>query len=273
MGYDPAVTPPAEPHLKQRVRSFWEAVPCGTRGLDEEEGGEAYFHRLERERHDREPFIASFARFESWRGRRVLEVGVGAGTDFVRFARVGARLSGIDLTAHGVELVRRRLALEGLRAEVLQADAERLPFADAAFDLVYSWGVIHHTPDPRRAAAEIERVLRPGGEICVMVYNRRSLVALQCWILNALLRGRPGRSLGEVIAAHIESPGTQAFSITEARGLFAGLADLRVTPVVTPYDARIGREAYLPAWTRRLVPRRLGWFLVVTGRKGAGPSG
>ncbi|HET7290919.1 MAG TPA: class I SAM-dependent methyltransferase [Vicinamibacteria bacterium] len=252
---------------KEQVRSFWEATPCGTRGFEETEGSAAYFERLERERDEREPFIASFARFAERRGRRVLEVGVGAGTDFVRFARAGAALTGVDLTQHAVDLALRRLEREGLAADVRQADAERLPFPDENFDFVYSWGVIHHTSDPAAAAREIVRVLAPGGETCVMVYHRHSLVALQCWVLYALLAGRPWRSLREVVAAHVESAGTQAYTVAEARALFPGLAEVRVNPVVTPYDLRVSRSGYLPRWALRFVPRRLGWFLVVTGRK------
>lgn len=252
---------------KEQVRLFWEATPCGTRGFEETEGSPAYFARLERERDEREPFIAGFARFGAWRGRRVLEVGVGAATDFVRFARAGAVLTGVDLTQHAIDLAKRRLALEGLAADARQADAERLPFADGSFDFVYSWGVIHHTSDPSVAAREIVRVLTPGGEACVMVYHRHSLVALQCWVINALLAGRPWRSLREVVAVHVESVGTQAYTAAAAAGLFAALSEVRVTPVVTPYDLRFTRQGYLPRWTQRFVPRRLGWFLVVTGRK------
>jgi SAM-dependent methyltransferase len=131
--------------------------------------------------------------------------------------------------------------------------------------LVYSWGVIHHTPDVAAAAAEIVRVVKPGGRICVMIYHRHSLVALQAWILNGLLRGRPLRTLKDVIASHIESPGTQAFTVREACRLFPGIEPLTATTVVTPYDVRIARSRFLPRWVQRLVPRRFGWFLVVEG--------
>jgi ubiquinone/menaquinone biosynthesis C-methylase UbiE len=253
--------------VKDDVRRFWEATPCGTRELTEQEGSREFFDRLERERDAREPFIPRFARFDEQRGREVLEVGLGAATDFIRFARAGAKLSGVDLTEHAIALARRRLELEGLSADIRQADAEHLPFADASFDFVYSWGVIHHTPSTERAAQKIVRVTRPGGSVCVMIYHRRSLVALQCWIVNALLRGRPQRTLTDVIARHIESAGTKAYTIAEARALFAGLSGLRVTPVVTPYDVRITRSRFAPAAVQKLVPARLGWFLVVEGRK------
>lgn len=253
--------------MKEKVREFWEETPCGTRGLDLEEGTPEFFARLEHDRNEREPFIDHFARFADQAGKRVLEVGVGPGTDFVRFARAGAILSGVELTEHGVALTRRRLALEGLTAEVRQADAENLPFPDDTFDFVYSWGVIHHTERPEVAAREIVRVTRQGGRICVMVYHRRSLVGVQSWLVNGLARGRPLRSLRDVIWHHHESIGTQAYTIPEAARLFPSLVRKTVTPVVTPYDVRIRRNRYLPPWVQRLVPDRLGWFLVVEGEK------
>jgi ubiquinone/menaquinone biosynthesis C-methylase UbiE len=222
---------------------------------------------LEREREEREPFIDRFARFHAHRGERVLEVGVGPGTDFIRFARAGAVCTGVDLTPHAVQLTRRRLELEGLQATVIEADAEELPFDDDTFDFVYSWGVIHHTPDVRAAAREVVRVTRPGGRICVMVYHRRSLVGLQSWLVNGVGRGQPWRSPAYLISHHHESPGTKAFTIAEARQLFEGLGELTVTPVVTPYDLRVTRSRRLPSVLARFVPPWLGWFLVVEAAK------
>jgi SAM-dependent methyltransferase len=256
--------------LKRRVQAFWEDEPCGTRGVLAQEGTPEFFALLDRTRDERERFVANFAQFSSHRGKRVLEVGVGAGTDFIRFARAGAVCTGVDLTRHGVELVHRRLELEDLEAMVLQADAEALPFDDGAFDFVYSWGVIHHTPNPERAAREVVRVTKPGGRICVMVYHRYSLVALQSWLVNGLARGQPWRSLGDLISSYHESPGTSAYTIPEARRLFRGMGGLVVTPVVTPYDVRFSRTRSLPTGVQRLIPRRLGWFLVIEAEKPMG---
>lgn len=253
--------------LKEQVREFWNAAPCGTRGLSQTGDSRAFFDAVERQRDEREPFITQFARFGERSGKRLLEVGVGAGTDFLRFAQAGATASGVDYTEASVSLVKRRLELAGLAGDVRVADAEHLPFADGTFDFVYSWGVIHHTPDTRRAASEIIRVVKPGGTICVMIYHRYSLVSLQCWILNALFRLRPWLTLSDVISEHIESPGTKAFTSREARDLFSGLSELRVTTIVTPYDVRYMRTRFLPTWIQRLVPRSLGWFLVVEGRR------
>ena len=250
---------------KEAVKSFWEAAPCGTN--DTADLAEIEQHReLERMRDAREPFIAEYARFDETAGKDVLEVGVGAGTDHLRFAQAGARLSGVDLTEAAVTLTGRRLAMEGLSSELRVADAESLPFEDGAFDVVYSWGVIHHTPDVPAAAREILRVLRPGGRFCVMVYNRRSLVALQTWLRYAALRGRLGMSVREAIATHMESPGTQAYTAAEAAALFP-VPDVHVATRITAYDLRVGRRRFLPTWTWSLAPSSLGWFHIVGGTK------
>src|SRR5207245_813091 len=113
--------------LKSAVRDFWESAPCGTRDLSELDERRRY-RELETLRYSREPFIRAFADFSSARWRDLLEVGVGAGTDHLCFARAGARCTGVDLTTAATEMTRRRLDLEGLSSNLLQADAEALPF-------------------------------------------------------------------------------------------------------------------------------------------------
>jgi SAM-dependent methyltransferase len=251
----------ADEQEKERVQAFWEAEPCGAAHGASAEGSPEFFAEIERKRDELEPFIARYADFPLTRGQRVLEIGVGAGTDFVRFARAGAQATGVDLTEHAIRLVRQRLDNEGLDAELRQADAERLPFEDGTFDRVYSWGVLHHTPDTARAVGEAVRVLAPGGRLCVMLYARHSWVAYGLWAKEGLLKGHPRRSLADVLAHHMESEGTKGFTRRELRAMFDGLEDLRVEKVQTPYDR---------AWAgplARLTGDRLGWFAVTRGRK------
>jgi SAM-dependent methyltransferase len=242
---------------KLAVREHWEADPCGAKLADSEPGTAAFFREVEEKRYALEPFIHRFAEFSRRRDQDVLEIGVGLGTDFVQFARNGARLQGIDLTEAAVALVRTRLELEGLDANVQVGDAERLPFPDNSFDLVYSWGVLHHTPDTHAAVDEVRRVLRPGGEARIMLYARHSWFAYGVWARNALLRGRPFRSLADVLAHHLESPGTKAYTPTELRELFGGFASVRLQRFVTPYDRWVSG----PIAT--LTGPRLGWFVGV----------
>lgn len=225
---------------KSAVRDYWQSQPCGTTLSRMPVGSPEFFADIERKRYAAEPFIHEFADFPRWRGARVLEIGTGAGSDFLNFVRAGAHAFGVDLTSAAVALVRRRLALEGRRAHTMVADAERLPFADGSFDLVYSWGVLHHTPDTERAIAEVRRVLRPGGETRVMLYARHSWVSLGLWIRDALLRGRPWRTFADVLATGLESPGTKAYTGDELRDLFSGFDGVRVSTFVTPYDRRVG---------------------------------
>ncbi len=254
-------------HETERVRQYWERQPCGTEGDPFPADSLEYFDWVTRFRYFREPFIEKYARFEESMGRDVLEVGIGAGTDAERFARAGARVTGIDLTEQGVALARRRFELAGLSGGFRRADAESLPFPDESFDLVYSWGVIHHSPDTAAAALEMVRVCRRGGRVCCMVYNRRSLLALQGRIVYGLTRGRPFRSIDEIAAQHFESPGTRLFTETQLRALFSGLAEVSVSHEVTPYDLRIGRRLFLPEALRRLIPRRIGYFMILEGIK------
>jgi ubiquinone/menaquinone biosynthesis C-methylase UbiE len=246
---------------KGAVRSFWERTPCGSWDATAPEGSPEYFEQIERRRYELEPFIHELAGFRSTGDQDVLEIGVGLGTDHVQFARAGARLTGIDLTEKGVELVRRRLMLEGLSSDLRTADAEQLPFPDQSFDVVYSWGVLHHTPDTPRAVREAIRVLRPGGRICVMLYARHAWVPYGLWVRHGPLSGRPFRSLRDVLYHHMESLGTQGFTKREIRRMFAGIDGLEVVKICTPYDVEYA------GGLARLTGRWLGFFTVIRGRR------
>lgn len=160
--------------LKERVRAFWQAHPCGTKFSDAEIGTREFFERVEAHRYAKEWHIPDAADFAGARGLRVLEIGCGLGTDGAQFAKAGADYTGVDLTDAAIDLARKRFEASGLPGEFRVADAEHLDFADDSFDLVYSHGVLHHTPDTARAVQEIHRVLKPGGRAIVMLYHRGS---------------------------------------------------------------------------------------------------
>jgi SAM-dependent methyltransferase len=239
------------------VFEYWQAGSCGTVHASSTPGSREYYDEIEAARYQLEPFIHEFADFTRWRDRRVLEIGVGAGTDFLNFARAGAILTGVDLTPAGIEHAQRRLALEGLEAELAVASGETLPYRDASFDLVYSWGVIHHAERPHRIVREIRRLLAPGGEARVMLYGRHSWAAYKLWVRHALVVARPRRTLASVIGEHLESPGTRAYTRQEIELLFAGAGfeHVGIEGFPTPYD----RWAAGPLAARI----RLDWFLGV----------
>ena len=245
----------------EETRDFWDAAACGEELYLAESNADG-FREQAQIRYSLEPEIIPFADFPSARGKKVLEIGVGLGADHQRFAEAGAILTGIDLTGRAVAMTRRRFEILGLNSDVQVGNAEQMTFPDNSFDIVYSWGVIHHSPDTPRAVAEIHRVLKPGGSARIMIYHKYSLVGLMLWLRYALLVGRPFTSLRTIYARWLESPGTKAYSRREARDLFGRFTNVCIDTRLGHGDllaSRAGQRHWgaLPAVARRIWPR---WF-------------
>ena len=264
---------------KDDVRDFWNDAACGE-NLLLPSFDIAGFKAQAAERYRLEPYILPFANFEVAKGCAVLEIGLGLGADHERFARAGADLHGIDLTPRAVEITHRRLEMQGLKSDLRVGDAEALPYADGSFDLVYSWGVIHHSPNTAQAAREILRVLKPGGSFRVMVYHTWSLVGLMLWLRYGLGRGKPFTSMAEIYSTYLESPGTKAYTCHEAAQLFAKASEVKTRVELTHGDLlesgagqrHEGRVLALarriwPRWLLRRVAKRFGLFLLVSGTR------
>jgi SAM-dependent methyltransferase len=262
-----------------QVYEFWNRASCGEE-LYLSSPDRAGYEAQARARYELEPYILEFARFEETQGLRVLEIGVGLGADHQRFAEAGADLYGIDLTERAVEHTRRRLAAFGLDSNLAVGDAEALDFSDEQFDLLYSWGVLHHTPDTPSAISEVWRVLKPAGVARIMLYHKWSLVGLMLWLRYGLLALRPRLTLTNVYARYLESPGTKAYSVAEARQLFSAFQELRIRTVLTHGDllesaAGQRHRGWLLAVARRIWPRWLlkrffpnfGLFMLIEARK------
>jgi ubiquinone/menaquinone biosynthesis C-methylase UbiE len=247
------------------VKDYWEARPCGTSksvvGNLPEQSLE-WFERVEAHRYATEPFIHSIAQFTRHRGKRLLEVGVGAGTDHLQWARAGAICYGVDLTAAAIDITKAHLDAYGLQSNLQRADAETLPFPEKYFEVVYSWGVIHHAEHPSAIVDEIHRVLKPGGTFIGMMYGRHSLKVLKHWACYALLRGKPWLTFRQVISRHVESSGTQAYTVSELRALFSRFSQFSANPQITAYDRR-----GLPNALVKLCPERFGWFIAIHATK------
>ncbi len=165
----------AAAELKARVRRFWDNEPCGTRNSEEAAGSAAFFRTVEAHRYEQEFHIPLVAEFTEHAGHRVLEIGGGLGTDGRQFARHGAHYVDVDLSRQSLEMARRGFAVEQLPGRFLNGDAEHQPFRSGIFDVVYSHGVLHHTPDTERTIEEVHRLLKPGGKAIIMLYARESL--------------------------------------------------------------------------------------------------
>ena len=217
--------------------------------------------------------------FGELRGKDVLEIGCGTGVHARLLAEAGASVAAVDLTPTAVELTKRRLELSGLEADVREADAEHLPFADASFDFVWSWGVIHHSHDTDRVIAEVGRVLRPGGRFAFMVYHRSSITF---WVNYVFIRGvLQGGLLKESPdeLANRWSDGVVARHYT--RRTLTRALEPQFDNVQTRVMGQIGEAVPLPARLRstvaRVIPlearrallRRYGWFLVADARRRA----
>lgn len=266
----------ADADLKDAVREFWDEASCGEVYAQ----GDTLLDQFEAHRRTRyalEPYLQGFARFPAARGKDVLEIGVGMGADHVELARNRPRsLVGIDVSPRAVDWTQRRLETYGFVPNVRTGDAESLPFDDESFDIVYSWGVLHHTPDTRAAFNEVHRVLRAGGEARVMIYHRPSVVGALLWSRYGLLAGRPFRSMTDIYASHLESPGTKAYTVREAQALVQAFARARIDVQLSLGDlieGEVGQRhsgAALTAtkrlWPRPLIQRvgqRFGLFLLL----------
>jgi ubiquinone/menaquinone biosynthesis C-methylase UbiE len=270
--------------LKAKVKQHWEEETCGIRYATASDRSE-YFMQISSTRYQLEPYIPPFADFESAAGKRVLEIGVGAGADFENWCRHAEHATGIDLTEAAIALTKERLTLSGIPPDryLLQtADAENLPFQDNNFDIVYTWGVLLCTPDTEKAYREAFRVLKPGGAIKTMVYHVPSWVGLQLYLLYGLGRGNPGATMKQVIFEHLESPGTKAYTVKEGEQLLTGcgfaevrastklaLGDFLTIKLSRKYQSPIFKLIHriYPRWLVRLAGDRYGTNLMMTAIK------
>lgn len=261
---------------KKLVKDFWNEASCGEelylKGFDKD----SYLNQSII-RYSLEPEIIEFAEFPKFKGKKTLEIGVGLGADHQKLAEHGAILSGIDLTPRAINHTKRRFELMGLNSDLQIADAENLPFEDNSFDAVYSWGVLHHSPDTQKAVNEVYRVLKPGGLAKIMIYNKYSLIGYMLWARYALLKFNPFKSLNIIYSDHLESPGTKAYSYDEAKSLFSKFDIDSIDSPLTHADlltSEVGqkhRGGYLsiakkiwPRWFFKSFMKKSGLFLFVT---------
>ena len=266
---------------KDAVKEFWEEASCGEALFLTEMTREGYLAQSAA-RYRLEPYILDFTEFEKQQGRTVLEIGIGLGADHQKFAEGGAVLTGIDLTERALEHVRRRFSIFSLSSRLQTGDAERLPFPNQSFDLVYSWGVIHHSPNTPAAVDEIYRVLKPGGECRIMIYHRYSMIGYMLWLRYALLRLRPMTSLREIYSKYLESPGTKAYSIPEAQKMFKAFDDVNISIQLTHGDLleseagqrhrglalKIAKWIW-PRWLIRTVFKNHGLYMLIRAKRNA----
>lgn len=265
----------------ERVQGYWDARPCNIKHSEQPVGSKEYFDQVEARKYSVESHIPAFAEFERWRGKKVLEIGCGIGTDTVSFARHGAQVTAIDLSGKSLEIAKQRAEVFGLRDRILflQADAERLSdyLPPDSYDLVYSFGAIHHTPHPDRVLEQIHKFVKAGGTVKLMVYHKWSWKVL--WIVCRYGKGKFWR-LSQLVADYSEAqtgcPATYIYSRAEARYWLERhgfrVADMRVEHIFRYRIEDYVKYRYRVVWYFRWLPqpvfrwleRRLGWHLCLT---------
>ena len=263
---------------KVRAREQWGQDPCGAEyALEHELGTREFFDAVEQNRYsDYAPWMRTVMGFDQFPGKNLLEIGCGMVTDLLQFARGGARCTGVDLTPRSVEISRHRFKLYGEEGSFMIADGERLPFSTESFDVVYSNGVLHHTPDTEGAIRELNRVLRKSGIAKVMLYHRNSL---NYWIEIVLRRGvlageyLRGRSSEEIMSRVIEyseheaQPLVKVYSRKQAKSLFKAFKDIDVqVDQLTRSELRFLSPLISARMFNRL-RKSIGWNVVITCRK------
>jgi SAM-dependent methyltransferase len=244
-------------------------------------GTKQYFDEVEARKYFVEPHIPGFAEFERWRGKKVLEIGCGLGTDSINFARAGADLTILELSQASLDLCRRRFEVFGLHATFHQGNAEQLPdiVPPQTFDLVYSFGVIHHTPRPEQVIAHLrDRYLGPESELRLMLYSTWCWKTL--WIVLTYGKGAFWRAPA-LIAEHSEAqtgcPVTYTYSFADLRQDL--LRDFEITSLakdhIFPYRIdRYVKYEYERVWYFKPLPpavfrwleRRAGWHTLIKAR-------
>ena len=241
------------------ITAYWDSHIHDLAIVTNPVGTPGFFRQLDEYRYDKLNYLPRLVDFDSYRGKTLLEIGCGAGVDLVRFARAGAVVTGVDLSGTAIDLARQNIAQNGLDASLQIMNGEALQFADDSFDVVYAHGVLQYTADTGKMVSEIHRVLRPGGEAILMVYNRIS------W-LNLM------RKVTKVPLEHEDAPVLKKFSIAEFKQLLKPFKRYTIIPERFPVrtklhsglKARLFNDVFVGTFNRmpRAWVRPFGWHLM-----------
>jgi ubiquinone/menaquinone biosynthesis C-methylase UbiE len=253
----------------------WTNRPCGALEGFREPSLE-YFEAVERNRYEQyAPWMRSFVNFDGYAGKKILEVGVGQGTDLLQFAKGGAKTHGIDITPRHLELATRNFSVHGLPCDLRYAAAAAIPYEQDTFDVVYSFGVLHHTDDIERCIAECHRVLKPGGEFTLGVYNRFSLFHAYTILVNGILRGGLWRFGYNGLMSRIESgadgveiaPLVRTYSRRQLRKILRGFGKVQLGVQHLSAESFGSAGRLVPDTLRDRAARHVGWYLFARATK------
>ncbi|MDP3973596.1 MAG: class I SAM-dependent methyltransferase [Candidatus Daviesbacteria bacterium] len=264
-----------------KVRDFWDRRPCNIRHSNAKIGSKKYFDEVEKRKYFVEPHIPQFADFYRWKGKKVLEIGCGIGTDTINFARAGAFVTAVELSKKSLEIAKKRAKVFKFQSKIkfYLANAEELSTVVPVkpYDLIYSFGVIHHSPNPEKIINEIKKYCNVNTVVKVMIYYRYSWKVL--WILFKYGKGafwKLDRLIAENSEAATGSPVTYVFSKEEAIRLLNDfeIIDLKVDHIFPYIISDYIKYKYKIVWYFRILPKNIfrwletnfGWHLLITAK-------
>jgi ubiquinone/menaquinone biosynthesis C-methylase UbiE len=255
-----------------KVKQFWENNPLCSHNIPFKTGSRDYYRYFDKLREDNESIEFSYRlhEYESFNGMKVLDIGCGNGYVLNHYSMNGAITTGIDLTWTGIQLSRKRFEMDKKNGCFLNANGEDLPFKNNSFDCVCSMGVLHHTPEIERALDEIYRVLKPGGRLILMFYNKNSYRNRILYpVAKAVLPSCWNKSLQQLRNENdgIGNPLASVYSVEDLKQMLEKFSGLEFFTGYCKREDFLFFGKYIPSLMIKFIAKRFGWFLYVKGIK------
>lgn len=262
------------------VKNFWNKRPCNINHSSSEFGTLQYYDEVEQRKYFVEPHILKFADFPAWSGKTVLEVGCGIGTDTINFLRNGAKLTSIDVSEESVKIAQDRATKYGFDASCINvSNAEELDIGNRKFDLVYSFGVIHHSPNPKKIIEQIARHQTHDQELRLMVYSKISYKLF--WAMHTFDKwdmSKMNDTVREFAEAQQGCPYAQTYTFDEVTELlhpWYEIVDIHKDHIFKWNVNKYIEKEYevdaawkdVPEKDFRSMEKELGWHTLVTAKK------